>query len=126
MIMGSSEIVAVLLVNHNLRVGVESSITRSQVPFVTVELTTRVLCVPGFTGDVNIDDCMGEMCSGNRHCVDGHSPVTVTLHGFTGRLCSTDIDDCVRVNCSGNGECVDGDNTFTCDCSDGYSGVYTL
>ena len=50
MIMGSSEIVAVLLVNHNLRVGVESSITRSQVPFVTVELTTRVLCVPGLLG----------------------------------------------------------------------------
>ena len=40
---GVIEIVAVLLLNHNLRVGVESSISRLQAPFVTMELTTRVL-----------------------------------------------------------------------------------
>ena len=86
------EIVAVLLLNHNLRVGVESSVSRLQAPFVTMELTTRVLCAPAFTGamcDVNIDDCVGEICSGNGHCVDGINSFTCVCNdGFTGQQLS--------------------------------------
>ena len=36
-------------------------------------------CIPGFTGpmcDENIDDCLGETCSGNGQCVDGLNTFT--------------------------------------------------
>ena len=42
--------------------------------------------------------------------------------GFTGADC-LEVDDCVGVSCSGNGRCVDGVNSFTCECSPGYTGV---
>ena len=32
-----------------------------------------------------------------------------------------DIDDCVGQSCV-HGSCVDGNDTYTCDCSEGYSG----
>ena len=101
---------AVLLLNHNLRVGVESSVSHLQAPFVTMELTTRVLCVSGFTGarcDVNIDDCVGEMCSGNGHCVDDINSFTCVCNdGFTGQQCEININECEGATCSGHGQLV--------------------
>ena len=37
-----------------------------------------------------------------------------------------DIDDCVNHTCSNSGLCVDGINTYTCNCSAGYTGVRCL
>ena len=34
-----------------------------------------------------------------------------------------DIDDCFPDPCLNGGTCIDGINTYTCQCSDGYSGV---
>lgn len=41
---------------------------------------------------------------------------------FRGDFCVENIDDCMGVFC-GNGTCVDGVNTFTCDCTAGYTGI---
>ena len=37
-----------------------------------------------------------------------------------------DIDDCVNHTCDNGGLCVDGVNTYTCNCSAGYTGVRCL
>ena len=37
-----------------------------------------------------------------------------------------DIDDCVNHTCANGGLCVDGINTYTCNCSAGYTGVRCL
>ena len=37
-----------------------------------------------------------------------------------------DIDDCVSHTCSYDGLCVDGVNSYTCNCSGGYTGEYCL
>ena len=37
-----------------------------------------------------------------------------------------DIDDCVNHTCANSGLCVDGINTYTCNCSAGYTGVRCL
>ena len=42
---------------------------------------------------------------------------------FTGILCEQKIDDCVGVSCSGNGKCVNGVNSFTCNCTFGFTGT---
>ena len=34
----------------------------------------------------------------------------------------TDIDDCVNNTCVNGGSCVDGVNSYSCNCSAGYSG----
>ena len=37
-----------------------------------------------------------------------------------------DIDDCVNHTCANGGLCVDGINTYSCNCSAGYTGEHCL
>ena len=37
-----------------------------------------------------------------------------------------DIDDCVNHTCANGGLCVDGANSYTCNCSTGYTGERCL
>ena len=37
-----------------------------------------------------------------------------------------DIDDCVNHTCANGGLCVDGINTYSCNCSTGYTGERCL
>ena len=69
------------------------------------------------------DNCVGVVCGGNRHCVDGPDVYVCTCdQGFTGRACEINNDECEGVNCSGNGRCIDGMGSFQCECDSGYSG----
>ena len=49
--------------------------------------------------------------------------------GVAGEHCDVNIDECEPSPCLNGGECTDGDNSYTCSCSNGYSGseceVYT-
>jgi Notch-like protein len=108
--------------------------------FATINANIRVICaqnfqgsdctqcIPGFTGAMcdEIDDCLGEMCSGNGQCVDGPNTFTCNCYpGFTGPECMDNINECVDpgVNCSGNGQCVDEVGSYSCNCSAGYNGT---
>ena len=56
---------------------------------------------------MNIDDCVGEMCSGNGHCVDDINSFTCVCNdGFTGQQCEININECEGVTCSGHGQLV--------------------
>ena len=35
----------------------------------------------------------------------------------------TDIDDCKGINCN-NGECIDGVASYSCECDEGWNGVF--
>ena len=37
-----------------------------------------------------------------------------------------DIDDCTNHTCANGGLCVDGVNTYSCNCSAGYTGEHCL
>ena len=37
-----------------------------------------------------------------------------------------DIDDCLNHTCANSGLCVDGVNSYTCNCSAGYTGEHCL
>ena len=88
----------------------------------------RCDCIDGFTGDmceINIDECVGETCSGAGDCVDETGFFSCDCHpGYTGELCEVDIDECELMDepCHSNGDCVDGINTFNCTCFAGYTG----
>ena len=89
-----------ILIDHNLAVG-ETAQRQNHTGifrFVTVVLSTTVLCAQNFQGA----DC------------------TRCVAGFTGPNCD-EIDDCIGVDC-GNGECVDGINSFSCACDPGFTG----
>ena len=36
---------------------------------------------------------------------------------------SENIDECVGNNCQNGGTCVDGDNSYTCLCENGFTGI---
>ena len=36
---------------------------------------------------------------------------------------SVDLDDCVNHNCSNGASCIDGINTYSCNCSAGFTGL---
>ena len=42
--------------------------------------------------------------------------------GFAGDNCEVNIDDCESTPCLNGGVCTDGDNSYTCSCSNGYTG----
>ena len=106
--------------------------------FTTMDLSVTVFCkvnfggsdctqcVPGLTGPNcnETDHCFGMNCSGNGECrTNGMGTTQCNCDpGFTGDHCLTNIDDCVGVDCSGNSRCVDGVNSFTCECTAGFSG----
>ena len=42
--------------------------------------------------------------------------------GVAGEHCDVNIDECESSPCLNGGECTDGNNSYTCSCSNGYSG----
>ena len=97
----ADDLVDILLIDHDLPVGESTQRqTYDGMPgFVTMDLNITVFCTENF----QVPDC------------------TQCVTGFTGADC-LEVDDCVGVNCSGNGRCVDGVDSFTCNCSSGFTG----
>ena len=97
------ELIDRLLIDHNLPIG-QSSPRQNYTGvygYVTMDLSITARCVGNFQGS----DC------------------TQCLPGFTGVECEANIDDCMGVDCSGNGQCVDGINSFSCNCTAGFTGL---
>ncbi|XP_067041993.1 von Willebrand factor D and EGF domain-containing protein-like isoform X3 [Acropora muricata] len=87
-------------------------------------------CVAGFTGrdcDIVVTTCTADSCFPNVTC--SKSGPTIACGpcplGFTGdgKICK-DIDDCVNHTCANGASCIDGINSYTCNCSAGFSGAY--
>ena len=93
------DLIDILLIDYSLPVGESLRETYMGVyEFITMDLNITVLCAENF----------------------GRPDCTECVPGFTGTDCQ--VDDCVGVNCNGNVVCVDGNNSFTFNCSNGYSG----
>ena len=97
------EQVDVVQIDHSLVVGepTQRQTFRGRFGFVTMDLNITVFCVENFQEP----DC------------------TQCVTGFTGPGC-LEVDNCVGVNCSGRGQCMEGVNSFTCECSPGYTGTF--
>ena len=98
------DLIDLLLINHDLPIGHSSPRQNYTGVFnfhyVTMDLSITARCAANFKGP----DC------------------TQCLPGFAGEECKVNIDDCIGVNCSGNGQCVDRINSFSCDCTTGFTG----
>ncbi|GAB6032299.1 hypothetical protein CHUAL_010938 [Chamberlinius hualienensis] len=84
------------------------------------------LCPRGFTGDnceINIDDCVGNLCRSGV-CVDGVDAYHCRCHqGFEGRHCEIEIDECRRHRpCSPGSSCIDLIGDYRCNCPEGIGG----
>ena len=100
----NDDLIDLLLIDHSLPIG-QSSPRQSYTgvydfDYVTMDLSITARCVGNFEGS----DC------------------TLCLPGFAGVECEVNIDECTGVNCSGNGQCVDGINSFSCNCTAGFTG----
>ncbi|XP_063971397.1 fibrillin-2-like isoform X3 [Lytechinus pictus] len=77
-------------------------------------------CASGFSGD----NCTDVTC-GTISCQNGGTCTTPEqcdcVAGFNGTMCENNIDDCSPDPCL-NGVCVDGVNSFSCNCTTGFTG----
>ncbi|XP_067040326.1 neurogenic locus notch homolog protein 1-like [Acropora muricata] len=87
-------------------------------------------CNVGFTGrdcDIVVTACTADSCfpnvtcSNNSHTIAcGPCPLDFTGDGKNCR----EIDDCVNHTCTNGASCKDGINSYTCNCSVGFTGEY--
>ncbi|XP_067041983.1 uncharacterized protein [Acropora muricata] len=87
-------------------------------------------CVAGFTGrdcDIVVTTCTADSCFPNVTCSKKGQTIACgpCPLGFTGdgKICK-DIEDCANHRCTNGASCVDGINSYSCNCTAGFSGVY--
>lgn len=76
------------------------------------------VCIDGFSGffcEVNVDDCLLNLCGNGFICRDGLNSYSCDcVCGFFGEYCDVEIDECVFFFCYYGGICNDQVIVFVC------------
>ncbi|TRY75103.1 hypothetical protein TCAL_09357 [Tigriopus californicus] len=100
---------------------------------LALEVGFQCQCPPGFKGllcEAPNDLCASNPCLNGGFCAMDFSIGNYACScpdGFGGidcEACEDDIDDCLPENCLNGGNCIDDINSFSCQCSPGFSGQY--
>ena len=84
-----------------------------------------LLLTAGRTCDVQIDDCLGQVCEHNGTCIDAINDFQCAcVEQYTGRKCGVYIDRCLATPCHNDAQCRDPGygQALQCRCRAGWEG----
>ncbi|CAB0039615.1 unnamed protein product [Trichogramma brassicae] len=101
---------------------------RGRGPLISEQYITLKTAAISFEGDnceINIDDCVGNLCQNGATCVDRVNEYSCTCPpAFHGPQCEYDVDECsIRPSLCHNGAtCTNSHGSYSCICVNGWAG----